>query len=105
DLMICLGALRIYVALDDLYGQLVVVVEQLLARPQTTPFRIIDFATETGGFAMLVEAKAGDGIQVTLDGHEAVQRGPQTITPHRHDQRVQPAVFVRYTNRALPLTA
>src|SRR5690606_27790070 len=66
---------------------------------------VIDFATETGGFTMLVEAETCNGIQVTLDGHEAIQRGPEAITAHRQDQRIQLATLFHDIDSAVSLKA
>src|SRR5690606_34818357 len=79
DLVLGPWALRIDVAFDYLHRQVVAVIEQLLARPQTTPLRIINFTTETGSLSVLVEAEAGNGIQITLHRHEAIKRRPQTV--------------------------
>jgi hypothetical protein len=86
DLMTGIRAGRIDTALDDLDDRLAGVVEQRFARPQALPFRIVDLTAETRGFCMLIETETDDGIEIRLDGEEAMQRGPQAVAADRQDQ-------------------
>ncbi|PNG62661.1 hypothetical protein TI06_23215, partial [Vibrio vulnificus] len=69
------------------------------------PFRIVDLAAETGGLAMLVEAEAGDRIEVALERQEAVEGRPQTVAAHRQDQGVELAVGLHQVDRGIALAA
>ena len=100
-----LGRLRVDAALDDLHGQLALLIEQGLAGPQRLPLRVVHLATEAGGLAVLVEAEAHDRVQVPFHGDKAVQGRPQAVAAHRQDQGVQRAVLLHQIDSGEMLAA
>ena len=105
DLVSGLGRLRIDAALDDLHGQLALLIEQGLAGPQRLPLRIVHLAAETGGLAVLVEAETDHGVEVALDRDEAVQGRPQAVAAHRQDQGFQRAILLHHVHGGEMLAA
>src|SRR5690606_15413056 len=98
-------ALRIDTALDDLYSEFAVVVEQGLAGPLAFPFRVVHLAAETGSLAMLVEAHAHDSVQIAFHRDKTVQGRPQAITTNRQDQGFHFAVLLHHVNGGVALLA
>lgn len=93
DLVISLRALFIDTALDYPQNRFTILVD-LLADPLRLPVGVVDFTTQPRGFAMLVEAQAGDGLQVTLQRHETVHGRPQTVATHWQHQAIHLAVLL-----------
>ena len=86
DLMGGVGVVGVDRALDDRDDGLAAFIVDLLAGPQRLPAGVVDLAAQTGGLGMLVEAEALHGVQVVLEGDEAVQGRPQAIAAHRQQQ-------------------
>ena len=88
------GVAGVHVALDDVDVRVASGVERLLARPERLPARVVHFTAKAGGFRLLVEAQTGDGLQVALQGDEAVERGPEAVAAHGQDDGFElPAFF------------
>src|SRR5690554_8210980 len=64
-------------------GDVAILVVDLLAGPLPAPARVVHLTTQTGGFGVLVEAKALHRGQVARQCKEAMQSGPQTVAANR----------------------
>ncbi len=67
---------RIRIAFDDFQFELAVSIQELLAGPERLPAWILDLTAETGGFTMLIESDAFDGIAIRLQSDETIHGWP-----------------------------
>ena len=104
-LMHGLGTSRFHSALDHPHRHPAAVVIDLLAGPLRQPAGIVHLAAQAGGLRMLEEAEAADGLEVVLQGDEAVQGGPQAIAAHRQDQGLDPPVLFHQIGHAVAFPA
>ncbi len=72
-------------AFADMDFDISVIVEDFFVDPEVSPARIVDFSTESRGFALLVEFESFDVVEVCIECDESVHGRPQAVSVDGQD--------------------